>query len=71
MPLNKGDDPDRLAPVEREANVLDSLTYPHVAHTHRLAEAAGGRALLLGYDTMSVVGPGRGTSRVTPWAHIH
>ena len=47
LPQAFTDDPDRLAPFEREAKVLASLNHPNIAAIHGLEESDGIRALVL------------------------
>src|SRR4029078_7885565 len=42
-----GADPDRLARLHREAQVLAALNHPNIAHIYGLEESDGQRALVL------------------------
>ena len=41
LPEAFANDPERLARFEREAEVLASLNYPHIAHIHGLEDRQG------------------------------
>lgn len=47
LPEELGDDPDRLARLEREAKLLAALNHPNVATIHSLEEADGTRFLVM------------------------
>jgi len=47
LPHSLGDDPDRLARFDREAQVLASLNHPNIAGIHGLEDTDGVRALVL------------------------
>ena len=47
LPATLAGDPDRVARFQREAELLATLTHPHIAAIHGLAEADGVRALVL------------------------
>ena len=45
LPADFSDDPDRVAPLEREAKLLAALNHANIATIHDLGEAAGTRYL--------------------------
>ena len=47
LPDAVADKPDRLAQLQREAEVLASLNHPHIAQIHGIEEDGGTRALVL------------------------
>jgi serine/threonine-protein kinase len=47
LPLSFATDSDRLARFEREAEVLASLNYPHIAAIYGFEESGGIRALVM------------------------
>ena len=59
-------DPERLARLTREAQILASLNHPNIAHVHGLEESAGMRALVMelveGRGSLQRIGRGRSRS---------
>src|SRR4051794_4402128 len=56
LPASLANDPDRLARLGREAQLLATLNHPHIATIHGLEDAGGVRALvmeLVGGPTLS------------------
>src|ERR1041385_6275139 len=47
LPAKLAEDPDRMARLEREAQVLASVNHPHVAAIYGLEESGGMRALVM------------------------
>ena len=47
LPPSVADDPDRLARFTREAQLLASLSDPHIARVHGVEDAGGIRALVM------------------------
>ena len=47
LPQALGDDPERLARFEREAQTLAALNHPHIAHIHGFEDSSGVPALVM------------------------
>src|SRR4026209_1526811 len=47
LPAAVAGDPERLARLRREPEILASLTRPHIAHIYGLADSEGTRALIM------------------------
>jgi Tol biopolymer transport system component len=47
LPPEVGDDPERLARFQREAELLASVNHPHIAQIHGIEETDGVRALVM------------------------
>ncbi|HEX5109173.1 MAG TPA: protein kinase, partial [Vicinamibacterales bacterium] len=69
LPEHLADDRDRLARLEREAQMLAALNHPHIAQIYGLEQSAGARALVLELvegETLAALIAGRPEGRPLP-----